>query len=230
MKKVLAIAAAFVIGAASMNAQNVLDALKNAAGSVLGSASEAATSAATQAGASSETAQALGGLLGDILGQVLNTVTTVSLPGTWTYNGVATAVSSDNTLVALGTSAYKTKIENTLNKYLKKIGITPGSATFTFDTAGNFSIANKKKTIATGTYTTDGNKVVMQFGSVYKYLTLEGTTAITADGCQILFDSTKFLAFVKQAVSVAGKFVNVSTAASLLSEVSGMQLGFSLSK
>ena len=226
MKKVLAIAAALVLGAATMNAQSVLDALKNAAGSVLGSATEAATTAATEAGASSETAQALGG----ILGQVLNTVTTVSLPGTWTYNGAASAVQSENTLVSLGASAYKTKIDNFINKYLKKVGITPGAATFTFGTDGSFTIANSKKTIATGTYTTEGNKITMQFGSVYKFLTLEGTTAITADGCQLLFDATRFLTFIKQAVAVAGKFVNVGSAASLVSELSGLQLGFSLVK
>lgn len=230
MKKVLAIAAALVLGAATMNAQSVLDALKNAAGSVLGSATEAATTAATEAGASSETAQALGGILGDILGQVLNTVTTVSLPGTWTYNGAASAVQSENTLVSLGASAYKTKIDNFINKYLKKVGITPGAATFTFGTDGSFTIANSKKTIATGTYTTEGNKITMQFGSVYKFLTLEGTTAITTDGCQLLFDATRFLTFIKQAVAVAGKFVNVGSAASLVSELSGLQLGFSLVK
>ena len=158
-------------------------------------------------------------------------IATVKLPGTWTYYSVATAISSDNTLVTLASSAYKTKIENKLNSYLAKVGIRQGSAVFTFTEAGEFTITNGTKQIASGTYTVDKeNNVEMKFGKVYSYLTLKGKLAATTSGCQILFNADKFLEFLKKAVAVAGKLISTDSLASLLSDASGLQLGFILTK
>ena len=225
MKKIITIIAALTISASAALAQGgLLDALKNAAGTALGNAATTATTEATGS-------EALGSLLGGLLGDLLNTVTTVSLPGTWTYYSVATAISSDNTLVSLASSAYKTKLENKLNGYLAKIGIKQGSAIFTFGEDGTFSISNGVKVIASGTYTVDKqNNVVMKFGKLYNYLTIEGKLAATTAGCQILCDATKFLEFVKKAAGVVGKFVNTSTVSELLANANGLQLGFILTK
>ena len=138
---------------------------------------------------------------------------------------MATAISSDNTLVTLASSAYKTKIENKLNSYLAKVGIRQGSAVFTFTEAGEFTITNGTKQIASGTYTVDKeNNVEMKFGKVYSYLTLKGKLAATTSGCQILFNADKFLEFLKKAVAVAGKLISTDSLASLLSDASGLQL------
>ena len=228
MKKILSIIAALTLSATAALAQGgLLDALKNAAGTALGQAAGQATTAATEATGSEE----LGSLLGSLLGDLLNTVTTVKLPGEWKYYSVATAISSENTLVTLASSAYKTKLENKLNSYLAKIGIKQGSAIFTFTEDGKFTISNGKKNIASGTYTVDNNNnVVMKFGQVYNYLTLEGKLAATPAGCQILCDANKFLEFVKKAVAVAGKLVKTDSLAAMLAEANGLQLGFILTK
>jgi len=227
MKKIIAIVSALVLTASAANAQSLLDALKNAATSAVSSAASSAATAATEATGS----EALGSVLTGLLGDLLNTVTPVSLPGTWKYYSVATAISSDNTLVSLASSAYKTKIENKLNGYLAKVGIKQGSAIFTFGEDGSFTISNGSKNIATGTYTVDeDNNVVMKFGKLYNYLTLEGKLAATTAGCQILCDATKFLEFVKKAVGVAGKFVDTSSVTALLANANGLQLGFILTK
>lgn len=228
MKKILTIAAAFILSAAAANAQGgLLDALKGAAGTALGNAAGQATTAATNATGSEE----LGSLLGGLLGDLLNTVTTVKLPGTWTYYSVATAISSDNTLVTLASSAYKTKLENKLNGYLAKIGIKQGAAKFTFGEDGSFSISNASKTIASGTYTVDKeNNVELKFGKLYNYLTLKGKLAATPAGCQMLFNADKFLEFVKKAATVVGKFVSTETLGTLLADANGLQLGFILTK
>lgn len=228
MKKILTIVSALILTASAASAQGgLLDALKNAAGTALGSAASQATTAATQATGS----EALGGILGGLLGDLLNTVSPVSLPGTWKYYSVATAISSENTLVSLASSAYKNKLEAKLNSYLSKIGIKQGSAVFTFTEAGEFSITSGSRTIATGTYTVDkNNNIVMKFGKLYNYLTMEGTVAVTPGGCQILCNADKFLEFIKRAITVAGKFVDTSTVASLLADANGLQLGFKLTK
>ena len=229
MKKILTIVSALILTASAASAQGgLLDALKNAAGTALGSAASQATTAATQATGSEE----LGSLLGGLLGDLLNTYTTISLTGNWTYNGVATAISSDNTLVTLASSAYKTKLETKINGYLSKVGIKPGSAVFTFTEDEQFSISNGTKVVTSGTYTLDTktNAVVLKFGKVYNYLTMEGTVAVTPGGCQILCNADKFLEFIKRAITVAGKFVDTSTVASLLADANGLQLGFKLTK
>ena len=229
MKKIIAIVSALILTATAASAQGgLLGALKDAATTALGNAAGDATTAVTNATGS----EALGGILGDLLGDLLNTYTTISLTGSWTYNGVATAISSDNTLVTLASSAYKTKLETKLNGYLAKVGIKQGSAIFTFTEDGNFSISNGAKVIANGTYTLDTktNAVVLKFGKLYNYLTMEGTVAVTAGGCQILCNADKFLEFTKKAISVAGKFVDTSTVAALLADANGLQLGFKLTK
>ena len=229
MKKIIAIVSALILTATAASAQGgLLGALKDAATTALGNAAGDATTAVTNATGS----EALGGILGDLLGDLLNTYTTISLTGSWTYNGVATAISSDNTLVTLASSAYKTKLETKLNGYLAKVGIKQGSAIFTFTEDENFSISNGAKVIANGTYTLDTktNAVALKFGKLYNYLTMEGTVAVTAGGCQILCNADKFLEFTKKAISVAGKFVDTSAVAALLADANGLQLGFKLTK
>lgn len=229
MKKIIAIVSALILTATAASAQGgLLGALKDAATTALGNAAGEATTAVTNATGS----EALGGILGDLLGDLLNTYTTISLTGSWTYNGVATAINSDNTLVTLASSAYKNKLETKLNGYLAKIGIKQGSAVFTFTEDGQFSISNGTKVITNGTYTLDTktNAVVLKFGKLYNYLTMEGTVAVTTGGCQILCNADKFLEFTKKAISVAGKFVDTSTVASLLADANGLQLGFKLTK
>ena len=229
MKKIITIIAALTISASAALAQGgLLDALKNAAGTALGNAAGEAVTTVTNSTGSEE----LGSILGNLLGDLLNTYTTISLTGNWTYNGVATAISSDNTLVTLASSAYKTKLETKINGYLSKVGIKPGSAVFTFTEDGQFSISNGTKVVTSGTYTLDTktNAVVLKFGKVYNYLTMEGTVAVTPGGCQILCNADKFLEFIKRAITVAGKFVDTSAVAALLADANGLQLGFKLTK
>ena len=123
MKKIIAIVSALILTATAASAQGgLLGALKDAATTALGNAAGDASTTVTEATGS----EALGSILGGLLGDLLNTYTTVSLTGSWTYNGVATAISSDNTLVTLASSAYKTKLETKLNGYLAKVGIKQG--------------------------------------------------------------------------------------------------------
>lgn len=111
MKKILVIVCALALGASSANAQSgLLNSLKGVFGGSSSSSSSAVESAAT-------------GVLGSLIGSVLNQTTTVNLTGNWTYNGSATAISTDNTLTSLAASAYKENLENKADGYLAKVGI-----------------------------------------------------------------------------------------------------------
>lgn len=174
-----------------------------------------------------------GNLLESVLGTVISQAVTVSLPGTWTYSGIASAIETENTLTTLAASAYKENLETKLDGYLKKVGIVPGVATITFNNDNTFAIVSGAKTIASGTYTYDNKAIVMKFGKLYNYLTMEGTVTASTSGAQVLFDANKFLEFAKKAVKVVGaKSSNstVNTIASLTEQLSGLKLGFDLKK
>ena len=109
----------------------------------------------------------------------------------------------------------------------------PGVATITFNNDNSFAIVSGAKTIASGTYTYDNKAIVMKFGKLYNYLTMEGTVTASTSGAQVLFDANKFLEFAKKAVKVVGaKSSNstVNTIASLTEQLSGLKLGFDLKK
>jgi len=166
-----------------------------------------------------------------ILGSVLSKVTTVDLTGTWTYQGVSTAVSTDNTLTTLAATAYKSKLEKQANNYLKKIGIKSGSAVFTFNEDNTFTVSNGKTNVASGTYTYSDGNIQMKFGNTFNYLTLDGTIAYSTSGCSLLFDADKFLSFASTFAKIAGSVSSLgSTVSSLVDQVTGLQLGFNLSK
>ena len=216
MKKLIAIFAAMMLVASAANAQSGL------LGKILGGSSS-----------ESSVANTAGNVLESVLGTVLSQTVTISLPGTWTYAGIASAIETENTLTTLAAGAYKENLENKLDGYLQKIGIVPGVATITFNSDNTFAIATGKKTIATGTYTYENKVIDMKFGKVYNYLTMTGTVTASTSGCQILFDADKFLEFAKKAVKVVGaksSSSTLSTIAGLTEQLSGLKLGFDMKK
>lgn len=223
MKKIIVIAASLILSAAAANAQSGL----------LGALKGALTGDKTESASADAATSAAGNVLGTLLGNVISQNVTVSLPGTWTYNGVSSAIETDNTLTTLAASAYKENLEAKLDGYLKKVGIVPGVATLTFNTDNTFTIVSGAKTIASGTYTYENKALVMKFGKLYNYLTMEGTVTATTGGAQLLFDADKFLSFATKAIKVVGAKSSNSTLKSLsgiIDQVTGLKLGFDLKK
>ena len=176
-------------------------------------------------GGNSENKSAAGNLLESVLGTVISQNVN--------YAGVASAVETENTLTTLAASTYKENLENKLDGYLKKVGIVPGVANIIFNNDNSFAITSGAKTIASGTYSYDNKVLVMKFGKLYNYLTMQGTVTASTSGAQVLFEAGKFLEFAKKAVKVVGaKSSNstVNTIAGLTEKVSGLKLGFDLKK
>ncbi len=168
-----------------------------------------------------------------MLGTVISQNVNVSLPGTWTYAGVASAIETENTLTTLAAGAYKEKLESKMDGYLKKVGIVPGVATISFNNDNTFTIASATKTIASGTYTYENKVLKMKFGKVYNYLSMTGTVTASTSGAQVLFEAGKFLEFAKKAIKVVGAGKDnstLSTIAGLSDQVTGLKLGFDMKK
>ena len=233
MKKILVTVSAMLLIVSAANAQEKSGGLLGGLlGSIFGGNKTENTETTTSGTDIASTAESV---LGALLGNVISQVVPVSLPGTWTYNGVASAIETENALTTLAASTYKEKLETKLDGYLQRIGIVPGVATITFNTDNTFTIASSTKTIASGTYTydTQTKEIVMKLGKVYSYMTMEGTVTATTNGAQVLFDANKFLAFAKKAIKVVGAAKDnstLNTIANLAEQVTGLKLGFDMKK
>ena len=220
MKKIFATIAAMLMLASAANAQSGLGGLL---GSIFGGNKNTEESVANTAGS----------ILESVLGTVISQNVNVSLPGTWTYAGVASAIETENTLTTLAAGAYKEKLESKMDGYLKKVGIVPGVATISFNSDNTFTIASSTKTIASGTYTYENKVLKMKFGKVYNYLSMTGTVTASTSGAQVLFEAGKFLEFAKKAIKVVGAGKDnstLSTIAGLSDQVTGLKLGFDMVK
>lgn len=220
MKKIFATIAAMLMLASAANAQSGLGGLL---GGIFGGNKNTEESVANTAG----------NILESVLGTVISQNVNVSLPGTWTYAGVASAIETENTLTTLAAGAYKEKLESKMDGYLKKVGIVPGVATISFNSDNTFTIASSTKTIASGTYTYENKVLKMKFGKVYNYLSMTGTVTASTSGAQVLFEAGKFLEFAKKAIKVVGAGKDnstLSTIAGLSDQVTGLKLGFDMKK
>lgn len=209
MKKIIIAISALVLSASAANAQSLLDLLK-------GSANQGVASS----------------LLETIGNAVAGTIKTVDLAGTWNYAGAAAAISTENALTGIAANAAMGTVENKLNEVLAKVGIKPGSATLTFGSDYSFTLKTGLIPL-NGTWTQTESGVTLKFGKALTYLTLDGTVKATTNGCEILFDGTKFLGFIEKVVTYAGKISKstiVNTASTLLSSAKGLDLGLKLTK
>ena len=208
MKKILISIMTLSLAATAAQAQSFLDALKSVAGS---------------SGASAVTS---------LLGDAIASTQTVSLAGTWTYKGVATDFSSSDAVTNIAAKASASSVESKADEALAKIGIKPGVAKFTFSKDYNFSITTGGKTI-NGTWSQKGSGVTLKFGKLYSFLNMDGVVKGTASGCEIVFESSKYLTFVQKVLAVVGQITGNSTISaitSLTSKVDGLKLGFKLAK
>ena len=208
MKKLLAIAAAVLLSAGALSAQNL--------GNLLGSLGSS--------GLGSTVSKVIYGFTGNL--------TAVDLPGHWTYTGSAIALGSDNVLSNVAGSAVSGTAETKVNEYLEKVGLSAGSMEFTFNQDLTFSCTVRGIPVS-GTWKTydDGNKVQLQFGKTLKFLNLDGKLIATPGGCQMLFNGSKFLSFAKTVMSVVAKQSATAGAInSLAGNYNDMQIGFTLKK
>ena len=159
-------------------------------------------------------------------------LTAVQLPGSWTYEGSAISLGSDNALSNIAGTAASATVEKKVDEYLAKVGITKGALGFTFNEDLSF-VCTVKSIPVSGTWRMleDGKTVQLQFGKNMKYLSLTGDLKNSAAGCEMLFEGKKFLGFVKTVLSYVGKQSGTAaTVASLAESYNDMKIGFELSK
>ncbi|MBR4808927.1 MAG: DUF4923 family protein [Bacteroidales bacterium] len=156
---------------------------------------------------------------------------TFDVKGNWKYKGVAIGASSNNVLANVAAAASTGKVEDQVNNLLAKAGIKAGAASFHFKEDGSFTLTAQKINIP-GTWTKDGDKITLNFAKVLTFK-LVGTIKKTDYGCDLLFESGKFLDFVKKVLNAVGTKVNnstINTVQQAVANIDDLKLGFKLSK
>ena len=182
------------------------------------------TESVTTAGAS---------ILGDLLGGLLSkTITERSFVGTWTYQKPEVRFESENLLAKAGGSVMASSIENKLDGYLSKVGITKGVTIFTFKEDKSYTIQTKGRTISAGTYTYDRNTQMLRMQGTFGLLNQECFVGMDGTNLCLLYDADKLLAVMNAAAGILGQTNSTlgSVAGVFGKNYNGMKVGFSLNK
>lgn len=195
------------------------------------------------------------GVLGNVLGSLLGQAVTLSeetLQGTWEYEGVACVLESENALADIGGTVVTSTVEEKLDGYLSKVGVAPGTCSFTFlqNDSCVFTVAGRG---ISGKYTLNAEEKKINFHFVYDRMTIRTHVAYNVTSMNIIFDADKLLNLIKNVTSgisngaagigemasgqqttlgtsTAGISSTLSTVGALLNNYDGMMLGMKLKK
>ena len=173
--------------------------------------------------------------LSNILNKVVSavtggtTVTESNIAGTWTYSAPAVEFSSDNILSNLGGTAVSAKIEKKLTTYLKKVGVTTGKFSITFNSDKSFTatLANGKS--STGTYALSDGTLSLTFTTTGAKV--NATTVYSGTDLELLMSADKLLSLMTAISNAASKAnSSISAISTLLGQYSGMKVGLKFTK
>lgn len=212
MKKFFAVIICAMLSVNVANAQ--LDKLLNKAKEVAGAAASKAS------GNSSSTIASIANVISSKL-----VPTSSQIVGTWTYQKPAVMFTSSNALKSAAGSLGSAAVENKLQTYLSKVGITKGKMAMVFESDKTFSVTLSGKKIASGTYTIEGNEVSLTFKG--KKNPCKVTPQLDNGTLVIVMDATKLKTFME---NLGNNVSQLASVVSLLKQADGMKIGVRLGK
>lgn len=170
-----------------------------------------------------------GGALGNIVEGVFTKtdLSVADIVGEWTSTGSAVTFQSDNFLKKAGGSAAAGAVENQLDQYYSKFGLT--GAVLTIEPDSTFTLTIKRLPIK-GTLSVK-SKGVFNFnftaGGMIKLGSMPAYIEKTPSGINVMFDADKIKKIMTLAATISGNKM-VSTADKLLKEYDGICIGFKM--
>lgn len=191
--------------------------------------------------ASTDGGSAVTNVLGAILGTSL-TLNDEALEGTWSYEGVACVLESENALSDIGGSVVTSTLESKLDEKLASMGLTKGNCSFTFVKDGT-CVINVGGRDLNGKYVLDAEEKVITFTFMYDKLPIKTYVSYEIKSLNIVFKADRLLSFVKNVASYLSNdatgqqlgqlqsiMQTVGTIGTLLQNYDGMMLGVKLSR
>lgn len=201
--KSLTIAAAVFMSGHMASAQSIMDLLKKAA--------------------DNETVK-------NVVETVTGTTMKVDVTGTWTYSGTAVKFESSDILKSSAASLAAGQIENKLDEYVAKVGIKPGTFSFTFNADNTFAATFKGKDF-NGNYTVseDYKTISLQFGKLFSIKPFTASISATSSQLDLLFEADRLLELIGKLTSSSNNST-LKTIGNLAGQYDGMKMGLELQK
>ena len=212
--------------AATTTTANNTSATVNSAATVAGvlGAILGGSNAGNGSNSSSNAGSIINGILNNVIGS--GTFKQADLCHTWKYSKPGCAFTSENLLAKAGGEIAASKVENKLEGYYKKFGVSSSNTYFTFNTDGTFSAKIDGKAW-NGTYTFDEKTHAIQLKGLL--LSASGYATKTTNGISLLFDQKKLLNLIKALSAFKGSST-LSAVGSIANNYDGMQVGFEMTK
>lgn len=166
-----------------------------------------------------------GNALGSVFRNLIGTaeVENSSLKGDWTYERPAVVFESSSLLKKAGGSLIANTGENTLQKYLAKIGFEEGKVDVSFDGDSTYAMTVGSRN-ATGTYAVQGNEITLK-GKGSPGRPVKANLALKGDRMQVTFKADKLLEFLTNISAMTGSGA-LKMIGGIAGGYDGMQLGF----
>ena len=156
-----------------------------------------------------------------------------NLVGTWTYQGVACKLETDDMLLALTSDAVAPTLEQAADAQLLKLGAKPGVSSVTFNSDGTCVITVNNYDVPATYSVKDGNKVTMSFllGQVNATVDVE----YNGSSLKALTQADKLLDIIKKLTAKGGSINSeaanaIKMLSNLVEGYDGLKLGLKLSK
>ena len=154
------------------------------------------------------------------------------LIGTWTFEGTAVRLETDDILKKAAGEIAASKAEEKLDEYCRKYGLTAKVGTFTFKEDGTFE-STTGKTTQKGTYTLKGDKLTLKYGNGKHIKNIGSLTATvkreSSGEISLLWDASRMIDVF---TSLTAKTSNASlqSISTLLQGYDGLKVGIRLKK
>ena len=169
-----------------------------------------------------------GGTIANVFSSVIgmDKLTAQGLIGTWNYSGPGCAFTSENLLAKAGGEVAATKIEQELQPYFDKVGISASNTRIIFNSDNTFSATIAGKSFS-GQYTFDEATAKVTLKGML--LTINCYAKREYGGISLLFESKKLLT-VLQTMAMLSSNTTYQKVAELSKNYDGVRLGFDMKK
>lgn len=154
------------------------------------------------------------------------------LIGTWTFEGTAVRLETDDILKKAAGEIAASKAEEKLDEYCGKYGLTAKAGTFTFKEDGTFE-STTGKTTQKGTYTLKGDKLTLKYGNGKHIKNIGSLTATvkreSSGEISLLWDASRMID-VFTAITAKTSNATLQSISTLLQGYDGLKVGITLKK
>ncbi len=154
------------------------------------------------------------------------------LIGTWTFEGTAVRLETDDILKKAAGEIAASKAEEKLDEYCRKYGLTAKAGAFTFKEDGTFE-STTGKTTQKGTYTLKGDKLTLKYGNGKHIKNIGSLTATvkreSSGEISLLWDASRMID-VFTSLTAKTSNATLQSISTLLQGYDGLKVGIRLKK